>query len=647
MRSAPLLRVMATAAAAVACVAGNLATNEGRFELLDRGFAARQHDPARAAELFAEAGAGTILERVRLEAWFDVLQTAGGEVAQWREFLASGPPADLASRATLELAEALMKDGREAEAAAVLQASPAIKRAQADEMLVALGEGPWREPAGRRLAVAAPHRLRSAAPDLERRLLPVLTADERLERSQNWLAVGAPRTAASELRNLRWRGKDEQKRRLAVARAEVAAGSPSRALQLLPSVARAGVEELLVRGEAYRRRAWQRAPSRSSRAAFAGCLEAAERMVAAAEADDPLRTDGLRLVVECGTEAGALDRALAAWFALEAAGWTHDQRGWLGRRLGVAVAQRQGDMPSVSNLASTLPVHTRCLRFWSALSTSTGREELRQLASAPIPDIYGTWARELLDETDPPPVELRRRLQPCPPPRAVQWLIDRQALPEAAREWRRIHLARGSTPSEALAAADYANSRGRRNEAIRWLREAFPELGTVEMWRAPSNVVREYLPLRWEDALRAAAAESGVEPWLVAAVGRQESTFSAHSRSSRGAVGVLQLMPGTARVHARALGLGDQPDLYDPGTNLRVGARELARLLRKFGGVEPALAAYNAGETRVRGWWRERPDRHRFTEAIPIPETYNYVRRVRYLAEAYRRVYADLWGRPP
>jgi soluble lytic murein transglycosylase-like protein len=106
---------------------------------------------------------------------------------------------------------------------------------------------------------------------------------------------------------------------------------------------------------------------------------------------------------------------------------------------------------------------------------------------------------------------------------------------------------------------------------------------------------------------------------------------------------VLQLLPSTARGHARALGLGTRPDLTDPAVNIAIGARELAWLVRRFGELEPALAAYNAGETRVRRWWRRWPDREIFTESIPIPETYTYVRRVIFLADAYRRVHADAW----
>jgi soluble lytic murein transglycosylase len=80
---------------------------------------------------------------------------------------------------------------------------------------------------------------------------------------------------------------------------------------------------------------------------------------------------------------------------------------------------------------------------------------------------------------------------------------------------------------------------------------------------------------------------------------------------------------------------------------MRLGARELASLVQRFGALEPALAAYNGGAARAARWWRLEPDPRRFAEAVPVPETYNYIRRVVYLAEAYRLVYADEWRSTP
>jgi soluble lytic murein transglycosylase len=184
---------------------------------------------------------------------------------------------------------------------------------------------------------------------------------------------------------------------------------------------------------------------------------------------------------------------------------------------------------------------------------------------------------------------------------------------------------------------------GFNNDAIRSLRSGFPELGTVSLDGLPVNAITAYLPIHWQDALLEAAADTGLDPWLIAAVARQESVFNAHARSPRGAVGVMQLLPSTAADHARALRIGVSPNLHDPALNLRLGASELARLVARFEALEPAVAAYNAGETRVRRWWSREPDRRRFVEMIPIPETYTYVRRVTYLSEAYRLTYDRLW----
>jgi soluble lytic murein transglycosylase len=229
----------------------------------------------------------------------------------------------------------------------------------------------------------------------------------------------------------------------------------------------------------------------------------------------------------------------------------------------------------------------------------------------------------------------------------VRDLIDWGAEDLASRQWSWVRRVRGAMPAEGVAAAVLENRRGRRLTAVRWLRASVPELGTVAMSQAPREAVRLYLPLRFKHELVTAAAEAGVEPWLLAGLVRQESLFGAGARSSRGAMGLAQLLRNTARPHAVALGLGRSPDLYDPEVNLRIGARELARLIRRFGALEPALAAYNAGETRARRWWRQWPQRGPFVEAIPIPETYNYVRRVSYLSEAYRLVYADQWRSTP
>lgn len=95
----------------------------------------------------------------------------------------------------------------------------------------------------------------------------------------------------------------------------------------------------------------------------------------------------------------------------------------------------------------------------------------------------------------------------------------------------------------------------------------------------------------WAAQIEAAATEAGVDPRLLAALTWAESGFNAGARSGAGAIGLTQLMPGTAA------GLGVDP--ADPAQNLRGGARYLRAQLDRFGSVELALAAYNAGPGRV------------------------------------------------
>jgi hypothetical protein len=115
-----------------------------------------------------------------------------------------------------------------------------------------------------------------------------------------------------------------------------------------------------------------------------------------------------------------------------------------------------------------------------------------------------------------------------------------------------------------------------------------------------------------ETAIERLAGQHGLEPQLVVAVIKAESNFDTLARSPKGALGLMQLMPGTANDLAVR-------DPYDPVQNIRGGTAYLGQLLDRFGGdLELALAAYNAGPEAV--------ERH--GGVPPYPETQDYVRRV-------------------
>jgi soluble lytic murein transglycosylase len=150
---------------------------------------------------------------------------------------------------------------------------------------------------------------------------------------------------------------------------------------------------------------------------------------------------------------------------------------------------------------------------------------------------------------------------------------------------------------------------------------------------------RLWYPLRYEQIVRGHARNYNLDPALLAAVIYQESKFKAAARSTSGAIGLMQLLPDTAK--GIALHTGGSAfrveDLYDPEINVRYGAWYLRHLLRKYGDEPTALAAYNAGQDNVDRW-------RRAGRGIQFSETRHYVDRVEELKQIYRDAYGDELG---
>ena len=120
------------------------------------------------------------------------------------------------------------------------------------------------------------------------------------------------------------------------------------------------------------------------------------------------------------------------------------------------------------------------------------------------------------------------------------------------------------------------------------------------------------------ELITTAAQAHGVDPILVQALIQVESNYQPRARSHKGAMGLMQLMPATAREYKVR-------NAYDPKANIDAGVRKLKSLIDKYGVFDLALAAYNAGEGAV----------ERFKGIPPYRETQNYVSRI--LAIAGRR----------
>ncbi|GAB4038498.1 MAG: hypothetical protein Fur0014_07270 [Rubrivivax sp.] len=133
------------------------------------------------------------------------------------------------------------------------------------------------------------------------------------------------------------------------------------------------------------------------------------------------------------------------------------------------------------------------------------------------------------------------------------------------------------------AAADVPGKTDRTGSLLTWL-EIAPQVRVLRPW------------------LREAAAAHGVDEALLLALITVESGFDADAVSPRGALGLMQIMPVSGERYATAAERLVPVDrrLRDPRTNLHTGARMLADLLRRFGRIDAALAAWNAGEGRVR-----------------------------------------------
>jgi soluble lytic murein transglycosylase len=137
------------------------------------------------------------------------------------------------------------------------------------------------------------------------------------------------------------------------------------------------------------------------------------------------------------------------------------------------------------------------------------------------------------------------------------------------------------------------------------------------------------------------SAHNQLDPYLVAALIRQESLFNPQARSVSDARGLMQLMPATALRWAIPAGMGGPLDLYDPNISVQLGTVYLHALLAMFGGdIFKAVAAYNAGEHAVAEWNAKYPgDDDQWVENIGFRETRDYVKKVIGGTREYRLLY--------
>jgi soluble lytic murein transglycosylase len=162
---------------------------------------------------------------------------------------------------------------------------------------------------------------------------------------------------------------------------------------------------------------------------------------------------------------------------------------------------------------------------------------------------------------------------------------------------------------------------------------------------APLEFWKLAFPIPYRSDLERYSQQNGLDPFLMAALIRQESEFNPKVISRSDARGLTQIMPSTGRELSRRLKVKPYTTarLFQPAVNLQFGTFYLKSMADSLGGRwEAALAAYNAGLTRARNWmsWGEFREPAEFIETVPFEQTRTYIQTVLRNADMYRRLYS-------
>ncbi len=149
-------------------------------------------------------------------------------------------------------------------------------------------------------------------------------------------------------------------------------------------------------------------------------------------------------------------------------------------------------------------------------------------------------------------------------------------------------------------------------------------------------------PKKYSDYVNFYSKEYNIDSALVYAVIKAESDFDKNAKSKSGAIGLMQIIPRTAKWIAEELGENfDENNLFKPETNVRYGCYYLNYLSNKFDNINAVICAYNAGESVVRGWL---DDEGKLDESkITYSETKNYLRRVKGFFKVYKNSKICFW----
>ena len=242
----------------------------------------------------------------------------------------------------------------------------------------------------------------------------------------------------------------------------------------------------------------------------------------------------------------------------------------------------------------------------------------------------------------------RTRIRSFDPNATAQWRIERSRMLATAGldDWAEIELRYAAQYEDqphvmGLELARHAEP----DQAMRYLKRYASDYLYLPVDSAPPEFWKLAFPIPYRADLERYAKQNGLDPFLLAALIRQESEFNPKAVSKANARGLTQIMPATGRELSRRLQLRPYSTarLFQPSVSLQLGSYYLKSVATSLGGRwEAALAAYNAGLTRANAWltWGDFQEPAEFIETVPFSQTRNYVQVVLRNADMYRKLYS-------
>ena len=164
----------------------------------------------------------------------------------------------------------------------------------------------------------------------------------------------------------------------------------------------------------------------------------------------------------------------------------------------------------------------------------------------------------------------------------------------------------------------------------------------IDLKNVRNQIMMKIYKLEYSEYVEKYAKEYDVDKYLIFAIIKAESNFDQDAVSHREAKGLMQLMYSTAEEIAKKVNVDlNEENILEPDININLGTKYISMLIQKYGNINLALAAYNAGSGNVDGWIEKGTLKEDGSdiENIPFTETNNYVRKILRDYEIYKKLY--------